>query len=133
MQTFALATQRNGLHDITAQVQTALAQSTIEDGLLLVSVPHSTAAITVAAHQDPLALEDIDDEIRRLVPTREDFKHQIDTPQDAAGHVKAALVGHSRTLGVDAGRLLLSVSQKIFLWEFDAPRQRTVHVKVIGR
>jgi len=129
---FAVATDRNGLHDLMDQVQATLDASTVREGLLLVSVPHSTAAITVAAHQDPLALEDIDDEIRRLIPTRDDFKHQMDSPQDAAGHIKAALVGHSRSIGISAGELLLGASQKVFLWEFDAPRQRTVYLQVIG-
>jgi secondary thiamine-phosphate synthase enzyme len=130
---YELSTERNGLIDITPQVIAALRQSDIAAGILVVSVPHSTAAITVVSHWDPLGLEDIDDEIRRLVPTRVDFKHQVDTPQDAAGHIKAAIVGHSRSFCVDQGQLVLGTSQKIFFWEFDAPRQRTFHVQVIGQ
>jgi secondary thiamine-phosphate synthase enzyme len=128
-----LATDRNGLFDITEPVSAALRESGIAEGLLLVSVPHSTAAVTVTSHWDPLGLEDVDDEIRRLVPTRIDFKHQVDTPQDAAGHIKAALVGHSRTFGVTEGRLVLGASQRIFFWEFDGPRRRTFHVQVLGK
>jgi secondary thiamine-phosphate synthase enzyme len=67
------------------------------------------------------------------VPTRIDFKHQYDTPQDAAGHVKAAIVGHSRTFFLDAGKLGLGHSQKIYFWEFDGPRKRSVQVKVMGK
>ena len=133
MNVYELSTDRNGLIDITPQVIAALRQSDIAAGILVVSVPHSTAAITVVSHWDPLGLEDIDDEIRRLVPTRVDFKHQVDTPQDAAGHIKAAIVGHSRSFCVDQGQLVLGTSQKIFFWEFDAPRQRTFHVQVISQ
>lgn len=131
--TFPLATDRNGLHDITDAVEAALAETGIIDGILLVSVPHSTAAVTLVSPWDPLGLEDVHDEICRLVPTRIDFKHQHDTPQDAAGHVKAAIVGHSRSIIVTSGRAALGHSQRVYFWEFDGPRRRSVQVQVIGR
>jgi secondary thiamine-phosphate synthase enzyme len=131
LKSFRLSTSHSGLFDITSQIEAALRDGGIVDGLVVVSVPHSTAAVTVVSPWDPLGLEDVHDEICRIVPTRIDFKHQYDTPQDAAGHVKAALVGHSRTFFVDKGRLGLGHSQKIYFWEFDGPRQRTVEVKIL--
>lgn len=132
LNSFALATDRNGLFDITDGVIEILNKTGITDGLVLVSVPHSTASVTVVSPWDVLGLEDVHDEIVRLIPTRIDFKHQYDTPQDAAGHVKAAIVGHSRTFFIEAGKISLGHSQKIYFWEFDGPRKRTVDVKVIG-
>ncbi|SDN78882.1 secondary thiamine-phosphate synthase enzyme YjbQ [Ensifer sp. YR511] len=131
LKNFKLETDRSGLVDVTSFVEDALKESGVQDGLLLVSVPHSTAAVTVVSPWDVLGLEDVHDEICRLVPTRIDFKHQYDTPQDAAGHVKAALVGHSKSFFIDQGKLGLGHSQKIYFWEFDGPRSRSVHVKVI--
>src|SRR5579859_1500896 len=131
VRTFELATDRNGLFDITPQVAEQLAESGITDGILLVSVPHSTAAVTVVSPWDPAGLEDVQDEICRLIPTRIDFKHQHDTPQDAAGHIKAALVGHSRVFYIHDGKLGLGHSQKIFFWEFDGPRSRSVQIKIL--
>lgn len=130
---FHLETDRCGLFDITDDVTAALTESGVGDGLLLVSVPHSTASVTVVSPWDVLGLEDVHDEIVRLIPTRIDFKHQYDTPQDAAGHVKAAIVGHSRSFFVEAGKLGLGHSQRIYFWEFDGPRKRSVQVKVIGQ
>ncbi len=132
MQTHTLTTAHNGLFDITEQVVQSLHAAQIVQGILVVAVPHSTAAVTVASHWDPLSLEDINDELGRLVPTRVDFKHQVDTPSDAAGHVKAALIGHSRTFLVDQGKVVLGASQRIFLWEFDAPRQRNFQIQVLS-
>ena len=63
---------------------------------------------------------------------RIDFKHQYDTPQDAAGHVKAAIVGHSRSFIIEAGNIVFGHSQKIYFWEFDGPRSRMVNVKVVA-
>ena len=132
LKTFNLRTDRNGLFDITPLAEQALAESQARSGMLLVSVPHSTAAISVVSPWDPLGLEDVHDELCRLIPTRVDFKHQHDTPQDAAGHVKAAIVGHSRMFYIEDGRLGLGHSQKIFFWEFDGPRERSVHIKVVA-
>lgn len=132
LKTYSLSTDRNGLFDVTDRVEEALAESGVADGIVVVSVPHSTAAITVVSPWDPLGLEDVHDEICRLVPTRIDFKHQYDTPQDAAGHVKAAIVGHSASFFVDQGRLGLGHSQKVYFWEFDGPRERSVQVKIMG-
>jgi secondary thiamine-phosphate synthase enzyme len=133
LKSFPLETDRSGLFDVTEQVIAAVNETGLTDGLVLVSVPHSTASVTVVSPWDVLGLEDVHDEIVRLVPTRIDFKHQYDTPQDAAGHVKAAIVGHSRTFFLEAGKLGLGHSQKIYFWEFDGPRKRSVQVKVMGK
>lgn len=130
---FSLNTEENGLYDVTHLAEQALTQSGILDGLLLVSVPHSTASVTVVSPWDVKGLEDVDDELCRLVPTRIDFKHQHDTPQDAAGHVKAGLIGHSRCFFIEQGKLGIGHSQKVYFWEFDGPRKRTVQVKVLGQ
>jgi secondary thiamine-phosphate synthase enzyme len=132
MQSFALATPGNGLHDITEQVAAALATVAVMEGIVVVSVPHSTAAVTLVSPWDVLGLEDVHDEICRLIPARIDFKHQHDTPQDAAGHVKAAIVGHSRSIILTEGKLMLGHSQRIYFWEFDGPRSRTVQIQVVG-
>jgi secondary thiamine-phosphate synthase enzyme len=128
---FTLTTADNELYDITPMIADAVAQAGVVDGVAVVWVPHTTAAVSVVSFPDPRGLEDVAEEIARLVPTRIDFKHQHDTPQDAAGHVKSALVGVSLSLIVDSGRLLLGHSQKVYLLEFDGPRRRTVHVKAV--
>jgi secondary thiamine-phosphate synthase enzyme len=132
MQSFALATPGNGLHDVTEQVAAALVTTNLTNGIVVVSVPHSTAAVTLVSPWDVLGLEDVHDEICRLVPARIDFKHQHDTPQDAAGHVKAAIVGHSRSIILSEGKLMLGHSQRVYFWEFDGPRSRTVQIQVVG-
>lgn len=132
LQSFRLTTDRNGLFDVTDTVIAAAERTGVTDGLLLVSVPHSTASVTVVSPWDVRGLEDVQDEIERIVPTRINFKHEYDTPQDAAGHVKAAIVGHSRSFFIAGGRIGLGHSQKIYFWEFDGPRNRTVEVKVIA-
>jgi len=120
------------LVDVTAQVREAVQAAGIREGLCVVIVPHTTAAITVNSAMDAATLADIMGEVRRLVPKRVDFAHQYDTPADAAGHVKAALIGHSILLAINEGRLLLGGSQSILFYEFDGPRERRVQVKILA-
>lgn len=124
-----LSTTANAAYDITAEVREAVAASKIANGLCVVFVPHTTAALSISSFWDPKGLEDVHDDINRLVPTRIDFKHQFDTPQDAAGHVKSVLVGVTLTFVIAEETLLLGHSQGIFFNEFDGPRERQFFVK----
>jgi secondary thiamine-phosphate synthase enzyme len=130
---FDLQTSKgDSLVDVTAQVKEAVQQSGVTDGICVLFVPHTTAAITINSALDPATATDIVADLRRLVPTRVDFVHQYDTPADAAGHIKAALVGHSVTLIIAGGKLLLGGSQSVLFYEFDGPRKRQVQVKIIA-
>lgn len=122
----------DALVDITGQVKDAVAESGVDAGLCAVIVPHTTAAVTVNSNMDPTTPTDLLAELKRLVPTRVDFAHQYDTPADAAGHIKATLVGNSLALPIAGGELLVGWSQAIMFYEFDGPRSRTVQVKIIA-
>ena len=118
--------------NITELVAAEIQKMGVKDGLCALIVPHTTAAITINSALDTATLDDITAEMRRLVPTRIDFHHQYDTPMDAAGHVKAALIGHSVLVTISEGKLLLGGSQSILFYEFDGPRQRKVQMKGIA-
>lgn len=128
---FSIVTKWRDVYDISAQVKQFVGESGIQEGLCVITIPHTTAALTITSFWDPNGFEDLQDEICRLVPTRIDFKHQHDTPQDAAGHVKSSLLGSSMTLIVHEGKVLLGHSQGIYFLEFDGPRKREFSVKVM--
>lgn len=132
MERVKLTTNRSGLFEITDRIQECIDKSQMEDGIVVLWVPHSTAGLTVISKMDLLGFEDIEDEICRLIPTRVDFKHQFDTPGDAAGHIKSAVIGVSVTCLVEKGRLVLGSSQGIYFFEFDGPRERQVYVGIGG-
>ena len=125
-------TTKDGVTALTEQIQKCVEKSGVRSGLLCAFIPHTTAALTVNSFWDPLGHEDIQDEIRRLIPTRVDFKHQHDTPEDAAGHVKSTLIGPSMTFIIEEGKLLLGHSQGIYFLEFDGPRNRECYVKILA-
>ena len=129
---FSLETGFNSVTNITDMVRKAVEESGVEDGICVVYNPHTTASIAVTSFWDPAGFEDLQDEICRLIPTKVDFKHQHDTPEDAAGHVKSSLYGVSIALVIHEGKLLLGHSQGIYFMEFDGPRNREVIVKTIA-
>ena len=122
----------DALLDITKEMKQVVSDSGVQSGLCAIIVPHTTAGITINSGMDPATPTDILADLKRLVPTRVDFVHQYDTPADAAGHIKATLVGNSLTLPIDEGELLVGWSQSIMFYEFDGPRSRTIQVKIIA-
>ena len=124
-------TPGNGPHEVTDTLHAAVARS----GLRLGSADRHHSANHRGADGAVLSrsarLEDVADELARLVPTRIDFKHQHDTPQDAAGHIKSALVGVSLSLIVADGALQLGHSQGVYFMEFDGPRDRQLYLQLL--
>ena len=124
--------QRQQLCLVTDAVQNAIAESGVQDGICLLYCAHTTAGLTINSYLDPDTAADLQEEIDRLVPTRTDFKHIFDTPSDAAGHIKASLIGNHLMLIIHEGQAILGHSQGIFFWEYDGPRSRRLHLKIIS-
>ena len=125
-------TTKDGVISLTDQIKECVKNSGVKSGIMCAFITHTTAALTVNSFWDPLGHEDIQDEIRRLIPTRVDFKHQHDTPEDAAGHVKCTLIGPSMSFIIADGNLLLGHSQGIYFLEFDGPRNRECYIKIVS-
>ena len=116
--------------DITDAVSAKLKESGIRDGMCLIYVPHTTAAVTVNEGADPDVMEDVLNTLDKMVPWRGAYRHG---EGNSAAHIKSILVGSSVQLIVNSGRLILGTWQKIFLCEFDGPRTRKVHIECIGK
>ncbi len=124
-----ISSKQTELIDITRQVAEIVQKSGIKEGLCLLYVPHTTAAITINENADPSVPRDLLMELNKIVPLEDRYQH---TEGNAAAHIKSSLIGCSRTLLVESGRLLLGTWQGIFFCEFDGPRRRQVHVKMIA-
>lgn len=119
--------KREEMVDITEQVQNAVSQAGVKEGLCWLFVPHTTAAITINENADPSVCVDILEYLRRLVPATERYRH---TEGNSDAHIKAVLVGNSLWVPIANGRLRLGTWQGIFLCEFDGPRTRKVWVEI---
>lgn len=110
---------------ITDQVQDAVRQLGLLEGLVTVFVPHTTAGITINENADPDVAADMEAALDRLVPWEADYAH---TEGNSAAHLKTSLMGSSVLAPICDGRLALGTWQGIYLCEFDGPRTRTVEV-----
>ena len=120
---------RNEFVDITSQVQDAVRESGISEGLCTIFVPHTTAGLTINEGADPSVQRDILTHLQQIIPQDSDFRH-LEGNSDA--HIKASLMGSSQTVFVEEGQLVLGTWQAIYFAEFDGPRQRKVMVRVTG-
>jgi secondary thiamine-phosphate synthase enzyme len=121
-------TGQQSFEDITQQVQQAVDESGVQEGLCYLFCPHTTAGLTLNENWDPSVQHDMGLALGDLVPQRRDFRHG---EGNSPAHVKSSLVGSSQTLFVTGGRLVLGGWQGIYLAEFDGPRTRNVLVKVV--
>lgn len=121
---------RSQMIDITRQVQRVLEETKIRSGLVVVHVPHTTAAVTINENADPDVQHDLLRKLTELAPQRESYYRHSEGNSDS--HVKTSLVGNSVTMLVEEGRMILGTWQGIYFCEFDGPREREVVVKVMG-
>ena len=115
--------------DVTAEVRQAVGESGIKDGLVMAYVPHTTAGITINENADPDVCRDILGFLGKLVPADKSFRH-VEGNSDA--HIQAGLMGSSVMVIVEEGKLVLGTWQSVFFCEFDGPRTRKLHIKVMG-
>ena len=128
-ETFPVKTpSREVLVDITGEVSRIVKQSGVEEGLCIVFVPHTTAGVTINENADPSVKTDISSFLRRLIPQNAGFDHM---EGNSDSHIKASLMGFSETILIRNGRLVLGTWQGICFAEFDGPRHRSVHVKIV--
>ena len=113
--------------DITDDIQNVIKESGVNDGVCHIYVPHTTAGITINEGADPSVKRDILTSINRLIPFEGDYQHM---EGNSAAHIKSSLVGVSKTVLIEDGKLLLGTWQSVYFCEFDGPRHRRVIVKI---
>jgi len=119
--------RRNQMIDITDQVQQFVKEERINDGFLIVYIPHTTAGITINEGADPDVQQDIIETLEILIPEIRSYHH---SEGNSDAHIKASLLGASVTVLVNHGRLVLGTWQHIFFYEADGPRHRTIYLSV---
>ena len=118
---------RTELIDITSKIKDIVLSAGIGQGLCMLYVPHTTAAITINESADPSVKDDILMIINTIIPWKAGYRHM---EGNSPAHIKSSLVGISELVAVENGMLQLGTWQGIFFCEFDGPRTRTVQLKI---
>ncbi len=122
-------TSRVEMVDITSQIQELVRQSGVEEGVCHLFEAHTTAGLTINENADPSVQADILMVLNRIISDQEAYRH---LEGNSPAHIKASLMGAQLTVLVSNGRLLLGTWQGIYLCEFDGPRTRKVHLKIMA-
>lgn len=116
------------LIDITSEVEKAVTESKVENGICLVFVAHSTAAIILTENESGLKNDWL--KILKKLIEGERFEHdRIDNNADS--HILSGLLGQGKILPIESGRIIRGTWQNIFLVELDGPRTRRVTINII--
>ncbi len=131
---FTVQTRGKGTYEITAQVEAAVRESGVRNGVATVFVCHTSCSLVIMENADPSARTDLHAYFERLVP--EDtpyFVHTVEGPDDMPSHIRMALTGVDKSIPVIDGRLSLGVWQGVYLFEHRrAPHARSIAVAVVG-
>lgn len=122
-------TRRMEMIDITDRVTDVLRDNDVDEGLVVCYVPHTTAGVTIQENADPDVVHDMLYKLEALIPKDDPrFRHN---EGNSDSHIKTSLVGPSVAIPVHAGAMTLGTWQAIYFCEFDGPRSRKLHLKLI--
>ncbi|HYE17936.1 MAG TPA: secondary thiamine-phosphate synthase enzyme YjbQ [Tepidisphaeraceae bacterium] len=123
-------TARSQMVEVTDAVQKVVSKHNVQEGLAIVHVPHTTAAVTINENADPDVKHDMLRKLESLIPQHESYYKHGEGNSDS--HVKTSLVGNSVTVLISRGKLVLGTWQGIQFCEFDGPRSRQFMVRVVS-
>ena len=116
---------------ITDTIRTIVDKSGVQEGLVLVSAMHITAAVYVHELEGGL-IQDIWEWLEGLAPFNEDYKHHQTGEDNGDAHLKNLIMHHQVIVPITEGDLDLGPWQRVFYAEFDGGRKKRVVVKVLG-
>ena len=116
---------------ITGEVEQALAESGIREGMVLVSAMHITAGVWVNDAEEGI-IADIDEMLEKVAPYGPDYRHHRTGEDNGDAHLKSILVHNQVVLPVTEGRLDLGPWQQVYYAEFDGRRKKRAIIKIIG-
>ncbi|NLV98047.1 MAG: YjbQ family protein [Desulfovibrionales bacterium] len=123
---------RRAFINITPEVEKALADSGIQEGLVLVNAMHITASVFINDDESGLHY-DYDQWLERLAPHEPVSQYRHNVGEDNAdAHLKRQIMGREVVVAVTQGRLDFGTWEQIFYGEFDGRRKKRVLIKIIG-
>ncbi len=134
LKSITVETKNQNLYEITDSVLSILNSVPISDGLLNLSILHTSASLIIQENASAEVIEDLNVFFAKLVPMNSNlYKHNLEGVDDMPAHIKSALTNTNLTVSVKNGSLLLGRWQGIFLFEHRIhPQKREVIFHYIG-
>lgn len=132
--TLKLASDGQGLYDITHKVVELVNSAGLNEGLVTLFIRHTSASLLIQENADPSAQQDLENWLNRLVPEADAlYTHTVEGPDDMPAHIKAALTATTLSIPLTEGNLVLGTWQGVFVWEHRHHRgEREVVVNILG-
>jgi secondary thiamine-phosphate synthase enzyme len=121
------SSKRSQFIDITDAVQKVVDRSGVENGMVFLYVPHTTAGLTINENADPAVISDISWKLSRLVPEADGYTHN---EGNSDSHIKSSLFSNELFVFIENSSIALGTWQGIYFAEFDGPRKRQVLIKI---
>jgi secondary thiamine-phosphate synthase enzyme len=129
METIKISTSNKyELVDITSHVKEIIRVSKTKEGICLIYTPHATAAILINENYDPHVMDDVLDALNKMIPEGKWQHDKIDN--NGAAHIKAAIIGPSKSIPINENKLMLGQWQDIMFAEFDGPKERKIFIVI---
>jgi secondary thiamine-phosphate synthase enzyme len=116
------------LVDITSEIQQAITEAGIEEGICFLFCPHTTAGLVLNENWDPSVEKDVAMLLEHMVPEGLPYRH---AEGNSPAHIKSILVGTDHFIFIQRGQLQMGNWQGVFFAEFDGPRRRKVWIKAL--
>lgn len=120
---------RKEVVDLTDRIESLIRQAKVQEGLCSLFVTHTTAALTTGEIGEGTE-KDLLQVVEQMIPPIR-FRHAHD-PSHAWSHMASSILGPSLSIPISAGKLVLGTWQSVMLVELDGPRERTIHVTLLG-
>jgi len=123
---------RRAIVNITPQVETALRESGIKEGLVLINAMNITAGVFINDNESGLH-RDYERWLEKLAPEKPHNQYDHNGYEDNAdAHLKRTIMGRESVVAITNGQLDFGTWEQIFYYEFDGKRNKRVLVKIIG-
>jgi secondary thiamine-phosphate synthase enzyme len=117
--------------NITGEVEKAIRDSGVKEGLCLVNSMHITSSVFINDEESGLK-KDFIDWLEEVAPEREGYAHHQTGEDNADAHLKRTIMGREVVVAITDGKLDFGPWEEIFYGEFDGRRDKRVLIKIIG-
>ena len=140
----SIETPGEGFTDITSAINQWIVKNKIHQGILVISIQHTSCSLTINENADPRVLADLSSYMRALVPEEGirpvsgkgpnvSYQHSDEGADDMPAHIKTSLTCCSLSLSIDNSKLVLGTWQAIYLWEHRyLSHSRKINLHAIG-